>query len=429
MGNQSLHSNTETQHNGENNSKDFINNEDESPTKIEIKIDDKKIDSKVITKIHPLFLIKENNAYTFCSFKSIDDILYLVYIKEKYYINFYNIIDERKICEIVTNDEKIIELKYLFDEFNKRDLLFSISYKNIILWNVNTLECIFDLKSNNNCNFYHLGFLKENNKRYNFIVSHKKLTIYDLNGNKLNDYQGYIKVKNLLDYQGYLKAKNFLKHRFIDSYYDKKLNKNYIFMSNDNYELYSIDYEKNELYQNYYSRNKPKNVLYNDHSFKESENFQIIFNESEGILKIIFPLYKEDSIGIFNFHSGKMIYKIDLNEFKNGFFGKSKISDIYSISFMDDNYIILSIGKNKEFSYVTPNGLSNLYIDEYHTYHSIQLINLKEKKMVEVLNLKVIDEYITNKNVFVKNIFHPKYKDCLLIQDSCGEIIIMKINL
>ena len=52
------------------------------------------------------------------------------------------------------------------------------------------------------------------------------------------------------------------------------------------------------------------------YTFKESEHFRILFYKRENILKILFPLYDEDLIGIFNFHTGEIIYKIDLSEFK-----------------------------------------------------------------------------------------------------------------
>ena len=34
-----------------------------------------------------------------------------------------------------------------------------------------------------------------------------------------------------------------------------------------------------------------------------------------------------------------------------------------------------------------------------------------------------------NKLIFAKKIFHPKYGDCLLAQDNCGEIQLIQIKL
>ena len=53
---------------------------------------------------------KTNNYNTFNIFKSIDDIFYLVYIRGKYYIVFYNLIDEKKVIDIQSNYDKILIL-------------------------------------------------------------------------------------------------------------------------------------------------------------------------------------------------------------------------------------------------------------------------------------------------------------------------------
>ena len=45
-----------------------------------------------------------------------NDIIYLVFVSQNYNIIFYNIIDEKKVIEIFTHDENIIELKYQYDE-------------------------------------------------------------------------------------------------------------------------------------------------------------------------------------------------------------------------------------------------------------------------------------------------------------------------
>ena len=431
-------SNTETQKKNENFNDSKNNNENLTNIKTEknikkILFENKVIKSKIIIKIQSSSNEEQYNYNTFCVFKSKDDIFYLVFINDKYNIIFYNIIDEKKVIEIFTHDNKIIELKYLFDEYNYRDLLFSISYKKLKLWDINNFECLFELKERLFC-FYHLGFLKEN-ERYNFIISStvfeddnegfnnlfiqslknmQKKLIFDLNGNKL------------IDYKGYSKDIDFGEHKFIDTYYDKKLNKNYIFMFNDNYDIYSIDYQKNVLYKKYYSHNKPKDIIpflkYKD--CKGIENFRILFNESKNILKIIFPLYEEESIGVFNFHSGEIIYKIDLSDFiKKELFITKEISDIYSINFLNDNYISLSIAKNMPKG-TFPNGQTIEFLKPLVTKHSLQIINLKDQNSEEVFSFDFHNVYI-----FVKNIYHPKYGECLLTQDFFGEILLMKIDL
>ena len=152
----------------------------------------------------PKYNGEENNYNTFCTFKSIDEIFYLVYVKEGNCIVFYNLIDERNAIEIETYDLHIIDIKYLFDENNKRDLLFSLSdYMKLKLWNVSNCECLFNIKIE--IYYYkdernHLGILELNNNDYNIIVTtaFEALKIYDLNGNKVNEnYRNNLNIVNL----------------------------------------------------------------------------------------------------------------------------------------------------------------------------------------------------------------------------------------
>ena len=151
--------------------------------------------NKSVTKViySPKYDEEKSSYNTFCTFKSIDEIFYLVYIKEGRHIVFYNLIDERNITEIKYYDFDIQDIKYLFDENNKRDLLFSFSdFSYLKLLNVNNCECLFKIKIEiyyYKNEYNHLHILKLNNKSYNIIVSSafEKLKIFDLNGNKLND--------------------------------------------------------------------------------------------------------------------------------------------------------------------------------------------------------------------------------------------------
>ena len=348
---------------------------------------------------------KTNNYNTFNIFKSIDDIFYLVYIRGKYYIVFYNLIDEKKVIDIQSNYDKIVDIKYLFDENNQRDLLFSISNNYFKLWNVNTFECLFDIKINIyyfDVRVNHLGIFKLNDNNYNIIFANKDedMKVFDLNGNIL-DY----------NYKSKLKTDNIKDLIFIDTYYDKKLCKNYIFLLKENYtcnNLYSFDYEKGELYQDY-------GPMY-------TSDYHITINDDdENIIKVIF-LINYDSIGVFNFHSGKLIYKInyEIKPFRRS--RKIFYDNIYSINFWNNNYISLSYGEVFCVGIKYLRYCRRMFFDK--RYHSIEIINLKEEKMKRVLRLRKDDQ-----EIFVKKIYHPKYGDCLLTQDDCGEIKIIKIEL
>ena len=85
----------------------------------------------------------------FCVFKSIDDILCLIYKKNNNCNNsivIYNLIDKKIIIEIKNpHPYSIGRFKYFYDDLNKRDLLLSYYDHNIKLWNINTLENLFNL--------------------------------------------------------------------------------------------------------------------------------------------------------------------------------------------------------------------------------------------------------------------------------------------
>ena len=95
---------------------------------------------------------------------------------------------------------------------------------------------------------------------------------------------------------------------------------------------------------------------------------------------------------------------------------------IYSINYWNNNFISLYYGKVFETGVHYGSGGARHRYDK--RYHSIEVIDLKEEKMKQVLKLNTV-----NKSIFVKKINHPKYGDCLLTQDDCGEIKLIQIKL
>ena len=234
------------------------------------------------------------NYNTFSTFKSIDDIFYLVYIKEGDDIVFYNLIDEKEVIVIkvryLSDISHTVEIKHLFDENNQRDLLLSLS-KNLMIWNVNNFECLYNIEIKTYQMKFaykgsdHLGILELNNKSYSIIVNNQDLKIFDLNGNKLTD-----------NYISDLQFEKDYNLDYIGSYYDKKLCKTYIFFNHKS--LWAFDYQKRELY-----KKLPKIFFGYKHI--------IINDDSEKLIKLIY-LINYDSIGVFNFHSGQLLYIINL---------------------------------------------------------------------------------------------------------------------
>ena len=157
----------------------------------------------------------------FETFKSIDNIYFLVYVNKDNSLVFYNLNDNEKVCLFKkAHKEEIRYIKYYLDIINKRDLLLSSSYieNNIKIWNIQNYECILNLNVENS--LYSANFLYENNQiniiSYNYDYhSYHKLNIFNLDGTQIEQ----IKYQ-----QGYI--------YFLKTYFNKKRNKCYIITCN-----------------------------------------------------------------------------------------------------------------------------------------------------------------------------------------------------
>ena len=104
---------------------------------------------------------------SFTIFKSINDILCMVYANKSKSILLYNMVDYKKINEIKrAHNNFISSFRHYLDSIYKRDLLLSISAldNNIKLWNANNLECLVNIKNIYNEGFLYSASLLINNK-------------------------------------------------------------------------------------------------------------------------------------------------------------------------------------------------------------------------------------------------------------------------
>ena len=106
------------------------------------------------------------------------------------------------------------------------------------------------------------------------------IKIFDFNGKK---------IKEMYD----SKDRTF----FIDSFYDKNLNKNYIITSNENY-IKSYDYNNNKIYHKYYEN-------------ENEEPYKFIIQLNEELVKLI-ENCEDGNIRIWDFHTGLLIKKIQV---------------------------------------------------------------------------------------------------------------------
>lgn len=299
---------------------------------------------------------------TFCVFKSINDIILLIYTKKNRSIIIYNLIEFKIVSEIKKAHKKYIKrVSHFLDQENKRDLVMSMTgiSNNIKIWDINCLELIVNIKNiNNNSELISACFLYDNNQIY-ILASYSfeccNIKVFDLKGNiqkKINNYEEVA--------------------YYITTYYDDKLGINYIITGNDGFCL-SYDYAQNKLYHKYCDNDNDKfenSIIYNHHCATISSNKEIVkLIESNTI--------NDNYIRIWNFHSGELIKKIKINYIP------------YCTCLWNNNYCIIGCFKG-----------------------NINVIELNEDKIIKDI---AIDDTL----ICIKKISHPKYGECLLTQ---GEV-------
>ena len=296
-----------------------------------------------------------NAENTFVVFKSINNILYLIYSNKNNSFICYDLDNSKKIKEINENIHVYV-FRHNFDEKNKRDLIMNIYNDfNIKIWNANNWECILNLT-----NIYNSGeilsacFLNKDNEI--LIMTSNRQIGFSSESIKSYNFKGEkIKELNNSDEMTF----------FIDSYYDNILSKIYIITGNYGY-VKSYDYDKNELYFKY--KDKFLNLF--------DSHFSIVINNKNDIIQLI-ESSCDGNIRIWNFHTGLLLKRI-------------KVSDNYlhGICLWDNNYIFVGC-QDKTMKLIELNtGLISKTLEDYH--HNVVLT--------------------------IKKIYHPKYGDCILSQ-------------
>ena len=361
----------------------YINFEDEKIDFNKLKNADKKTSLPIInaTKIpfsNPNNLQKfktlvgdANFNNTFIIFKSVLDIITLVYASKNNSIISYNMETYQKINEYKNAHEGniIIFLKHYFDIINIKDLMISIGKdsKDLKIWNLNKHEIIYYyqniikygsinaaciLSDNNNICFIPGNF----SKNYNEIES---LKVYNLNGSirkEIGDSEPDI----------YL----------IDSYYDIYFSQYYIITCNLGY-VKSYDYKKNKVYHKYCSYDNWRHT-----------NF-IINNENKNV-KLMESSY-DGNIRIWNFHNGELLNQIYISD-----------KPISFICLWNNEYCFVSCTEDFFF----------------------EKIDLNKGEVVKNIYKKEND-YRQNLTPVIK-IYHPIYGECLVFENNKNQIELWK---
>ena len=265
--------------------------------------------------------IKDNS---FIVFTSHNDIIYLIYTDLYESIISFNLISQKKICEIKNAHNKYItNFRYYFDEVNKRDLIISISLdgNDLKLWNVYNFSCLLFIKKINKYGtILSASFLNDNNQIYiitsnNYLDESEPIKVFNLKG---------IKIKEINN--------SNISTNFIDTFYDNELKSKFIITGNKG-KIISYNYDKNKIYHTYSD---------NDKSYHES----LIINDKKQLIDSC----DDGNIRIWNFHSGYLLNKIKFNAGINGI---CLLNNEYLFMGCDDQTIkIIQLSEGKIIKYL-----------------------------------------------------------------------------
>ena len=308
----------------------------------------------------------------FCTFESIDGIIYIIYISNqiKGFVS-YNLIENKiitKIKNVHNQNDTIVDIRHYCDKINKIDYILSATLYNCIkLWRFNDWECLLDLKRIHEREaMYSVCFLNENDINY-IIASHCArrndfIKVYDFKGKNIKN------INNSNEETIY-----------IDSYYDIKISQNFIIACNKEY-IKSYDFKNNKIFNKYNDIDTEADFFYID---------VIVYNEGN-FTKIIATKRYDNYIRIWDFHKGNLLDKIIINKNKN--------KTLSGICFWNYNYLFVGCSDK-----------------------AIYLIDFKEKKIIQ----KLIGHQSTP--FIISKIKHPQYGECLL--SGCHtKIILWKDN-
>ena len=236
-------------------------------------------------------------------FKSINDITYIVYLNYKQSLVCYDLYHGKYICEIkVKYNERILNIKHLLDTNCKRDLLITNGYSIIRVWDIYNMECIFKLNE--------LRTIKASN----FLVIDKNIYI-------MYSYKDFLYEIKIIDLDGHeIKKINDSEKRpiyYIGSYYDIKLDQNYIISCNKE-RIKSYNYKDNKLYR-----------IYNHKLYQYKFHYQILTdNKNTRIVTLdkIWDFHSGELLKDFSFYKSHCSYLLHKN-----FLMFEKINELYII--------------------------------------------------------------------------------------------------
>jgi uncharacterized coiled-coil protein SlyX len=173
----------------------ILNDEIDKLKKLNIKDDPK--DLKICLDITPDSYASTTIDNSFTVFKSINEILYLIYVNENKSIISYDLNKQKKLAEIKNIFKtNITNFKHFLDEKKKRDLIMTMSLEgnNIKVFNVSNWECICQLNNVNSSGWLESSCFLNNNEdnyivtsNYNNLYNPEAIKVFDFKGNKIKE--------------------------------------------------------------------------------------------------------------------------------------------------------------------------------------------------------------------------------------------------
>ena len=251
---------------------------------------------------------------SFIVFKSVDNILQLVYATKEKSIISYDLDSKRNIAKkFKAHKNFITNFKFIYDRENNKDIVMSISKKdnNIKIWNANSWELLTDIPNANQNNFLYSACFLQNENNINIITSNGK-NLQALQSNENFENMKLFNLKGELIFE--IEDTNDCTY-FVDIYYDNSLSKNFIVTGNFNY-VKSYDFDSKSLYHKYFENNNGIHP-------------SVIINKIGEKIKLI-ESCEDGNIRIWGFHSGELIRKI-----------KTENNNLYGICLWNENYIFV----------------------------------------------------------------------------------------
>ena len=221
------------------------------------------------------------------TFKSIDNILFLIYSNENFSIFCYNLINFQLVNEIKKAHSRfIVNFRHFYDKNNSRDLIVSVSSgdNNIKLWQFNKWLCLCDYRNINRREYlFSACFLNHRNQLYVLSSNYtndfnsEPIKVFDLKGKKISEIKNSRKAVLL-----------------IDTFYDEELSTDYIVTANEN-RVISYNFDKNDIYFTYGKKE----------GFPKISHYSLIVKKINNLVKIIESGW-DGYIRIWEFHSAKI---------------------------------------------------------------------------------------------------------------------------